>query len=167
MAQKRKQNKLTHFVSDCCGAEVHAEGLPDFDDGKVHTWHYECNKCNQPCNPVNKPAKKVYKESKKGLQRKYWGNTPRSGQALSQDIMRETELPPTTKEEHDYYMNLRDVGIACQHQFFEISKLVKDYNTLEKGVLVRCALCGEKRQLWEHGKLLIINSTTNEWEEIQ
>jgi len=38
-------------LSDCCGAPLKTEGVPDFiGSSEVITIHYRCSKCNKPCN---------------------------------------------------------------------------------------------------------------------
>lgn len=43
----------------------------------------------------------------------------------------------------------------CKHQFFEIDKTVNDDRTLD-GILIMCALCGERRHLHADGRLEVL-----------
>lgn len=39
------------YLSECCNAEVKAEGQGDFrDNDKVVTMYYICTKCGEPCD---------------------------------------------------------------------------------------------------------------------
>ncbi len=42
-----------NLVSECCGAPVKTEGLPDFpSDDCMCTWYYVCTKCDRACDAV-------------------------------------------------------------------------------------------------------------------
>jgi len=43
-------------ISDCCNSLMRTEGIGDFKDSdRPVTFHFVCNKCNQPCDmKVNK-----------------------------------------------------------------------------------------------------------------
>jgi formylmethanofuran dehydrogenase subunit E len=44
---------------------------------------------------------------------------------------------------------------SCPHQFFEIKKIAKVDRKRKKlydGILIKCALCGEQKELWEDEK---------------
>jgi len=46
---------------------------------------------------------------------------------------------------------------GCQHQFFEIEELNEKpigSTVWKSGKLVMCAVCGERRQLWNNGDML-------------
>lgn len=74
--------------------------------------------------------------------------------------------------------------MKCKHQFFETSKTVHQYkqdmpNPIPKGfiglvswnddygVRIVCALCGERRQVWDSGKINIFNEKKQIWEDKQ
>lgn len=78
---KKKTKPSQFYLSDCCNASTHVEGLPDFGDGDpddVHTLHYVCEACQKPCNPISKPGERVKKNT-------HWGGVPKSGVAFSEN----------------------------------------------------------------------------------